>query len=83
MFANAPAKMEQQVRRELRRRWRVALRLVMVLLSLQGLSATQIAGLLEVDTCTARRWIIRFNDQGITGLVNRPHSDVPGWADHA
>nr|WP_272918686.1 IS630 family transposase [Streptomyces sp. HUCO-GS316] len=57
--------------------WRSALRAVMVLLSLQGLSPAQIAALLECDPATVRRWITRFNTCGVTGLDDRPRSGRP------
>jgi len=39
----------------------------MVLLSRQGLSAAQIAVLLECHPATVRRWIGRFNSEGAAG----------------
>ena len=39
----------------------------MVLLSRQGLSAAQIAVLLECHPATVRRWIGRFNREGAAG----------------
>jgi hypothetical protein len=39
----------------------------MVLLSRQGLSAAQIAVLLECHPATVRRWIGRFNSKGAAG----------------
>ncbi|MFD0887296.1 helix-turn-helix domain-containing protein, partial [Streptosporangium algeriense] len=49
---------------ELRGHWRQATRAVMVLLSLHGLSAVQIADLLGYGPGTVRRWIDRFNRRG-------------------
>src|SRR6266516_5267362 len=57
--------------------WRVATRAVMLLLSLQGWSATAIAELLGCHPRTVRRWIGRFNHQGTAGLVDRPRSGGP------
>jgi transposase len=51
----------------------------MVLLSLHGLSAAQIAVLLECHPATVRRWIGRFNRDGLAGLAG-PGAAVPGWA---
>jgi transposase len=65
------------LRAELRGRWRLAVRAVMVLLSLQGLPAAQIAGLLECHPATVRRWIGRFNSEGLTGLADRPRCGRP------
>src|SRR5215470_10793835 len=67
VFANAPSREIEQVRDDLRGRWRQAMRAVMVLLSLHGLSPAQIADLLECHPATARRWISRFNAGGLGG----------------
>jgi transposase len=52
----------------------------MVLLSLHGLPAAQIAALLDCHPATVRRWISRFNDEGLAGLADRPRSGRPGRA---
>ena len=49
----------------------------MVLLSLQGISAAQIAVLLECHPGTVRRWIGRFNTEGMAGLADRPRCGRP------
>ena len=49
----------------------------MVLLSLQGLPAAQIAALLECHPATVRRWIGRFNTEGMAGLADRPRCGRP------
>jgi transposase-like protein len=67
VFAKGPGEEIERLRADLRGRWRQALRAMMVLLSLQGLSAAQIAGLLECHPATVRRWIGRFNSGGIAG----------------
>jgi transposase len=54
-----------------------AARAVMVLLSLHGLSAAQIAGLLDCHPATVRRWLGRFNTEGLAGLADRPRSGRP------
>jgi transposase len=77
VFANAPSGEIEQVRDALRGRWRQAGRAVMVLLSVQGLSPAQIAGLLECHPATVRRWIGRFNAEGLAGLADRPRSGRP------
>ena len=41
----------------------------MVLLSLHGLPPAQIAVLLDCHPATVRRWISRFNDEGMAGLA--------------
>jgi transposase len=57
--------------------WRFALRLVMIWLSLSGLTASEIAVLFEYDPRTVRRWINRYNAKGVAGLENRPRSGAP------
>jgi transposase len=56
---------------------RVGCRLVMILLSQQGCSAAQIAGLLGCDPCTVRRWIHRYQQHGVGGLCDRPRAGRP------
>jgi transposase len=56
---------------------RTACRLVMVLLSQQGFSAAQIAGLLGYDPTTVRRWIHRYRKHGTGGLADQPRSGRP------
>jgi len=51
---------------------RIGCRLLMILLSRQGWTATQIAGLLGYDPSTVRRWIHRYQHHGATGLADRP-----------
>jgi transposase len=77
VFAKGPGEEIEQLRGELRGRWRQAARAVMVLLSLQGLPAAQIAGLLECHPATVRRWISRFNTEGLAGLADRPRCGRP------
>lgn len=55
VFASSPGREAREVRRLLRGRWRVAVRAVMVLLSLHGLPAAQVAVLLECHPPTVRR----------------------------
>jgi transposase len=77
VFANGPGSEIERLRAELGGRWRQAMRAMMVLLSLQGLSAAQIAGLLECHPATVRRWIGRFSAEGLAGLADRPRSGRP------
>jgi transposase len=56
---------------------RVGCRLVMILLSQQGQTATQIADLLGHDPSTVRRWIHRYHTHGTGGLADRPRSGRP------
>jgi transposase len=77
VFANASEPESARLRRALRSRWKVAVRSVMVLLSLHGLEPAQIAALLDYDPSTVRRWIGRFNAEGLAGLVDRPRCGRP------
>jgi hypothetical protein len=77
VFANGPHDEAERLRGELRGPWRQAMRAVMVLLSLQGLPAAQIAALLECHPATVRRWISRFNCGGLAGLADRPRCGRP------
>jgi transposase len=77
VFANAPSGEIDQLWDDLRGRWRQAMRAVMVLLSLHGLSAAQIAVLLECHPATVRRWIGRFSQEGRAGLADRPRCGRP------
>jgi len=49
----------------------------MVLLSRHGLPAAQIAELLDCHPATVRRWISRFNSEGLAGLADRPRCGRP------
>ena len=75
VFAKGPGSEIEQLRAELQGRWRQAARAVMVLLSLRGLAPSQIAELLDCHPATVRRWIGRFNAEGLAGLADRP---LPG-----
>ena len=77
VFANGPASDAEQLRAGLRGQWRQAARAVMVLLSLRGLPAAEIAVLLDCHPATVRRWIIRFNSEGMAGLADRPRCGRP------
>jgi transposase len=77
VFANGPGSEIEWLRADLRGRWRQAARAVMVLLSLQGLSAAQIAVLLDCHPATVRRWIGRFNREGLARLADRPRCGRP------
>jgi transposase len=77
VFAKGPGSEIEQLRAELHGRWRQASRAVMVLLSVHGLAAAQIAELLDCHPATVRRWISRFNREGLAGLADRPRSGRP------
>ena len=69
VFAKGPGSEIEQLRSDLHGRWRQATRAAMVLLSLHGLPAAQIAALLDCHPATVRRWIRRFNREGMAGLA--------------
>jgi transposase len=77
VFANGPDIEIERLRVGLQGQWRQATRAVMVLLSLHGLPAAQIAELLDYHPATVRRWISRFNGGGLAGLADRPRSGRP------
>lgn len=57
--------------------WRTATRIVMILLSAAGWSATEIADVLAYDPKTIRAWITRHEQEGLPGLPDRPRSGRP------
>src|SRR5690348_8515211 len=77
VFAKGPASEIERLEADLHSRWREAMRAVMVLLSLHGLVPAQIAELLDCHPATVRRWIGRFNGEGLAGLADRPRCGRP------
>ena len=77
VFAKGPGSEIEQLRADLQGRWRQAARGVMVLLSAHGLAPAQIAELLDCHPATVRRWIGRFNDEGLAGLADRSRCGRP------
>jgi hypothetical protein len=77
VFANGLDAEAERLRAQLRGPWRQAAPGVMVLLSLHELPAAQIAELLECHPATVRRWIGRFNGEGLAGLADRPRCGQP------
>jgi transposase len=77
VFAKPPADDELEIAALLQGPWRFALRLVMIWLSIRGLTASEIAALFEYDPRTVRRWINRYNEEGVAGLEDRPRSGAP------
>src|SRR5258707_7822180 len=77
VFAKGPGSEIEQLRGDLQGRWRQATRAVMVLLSLHGLAPAQMAALLDCHPATVRRWISRFNAEGMAGLADRPRPGRP------
>jgi transposase len=74
VFAKAPGSEIDQLRARMQGRWREPARAVLVLLSAHGLPPSQVAELLDCHPSTVRRWIGRFNDEG---LADRPRSGRP------
>ena len=62
--------------------WRVATRMIMIVLSASGMNATDIAGLLHYNPVTIRRWIDRYTREGINALPDRPRSGRPRLGSH-
>jgi transposase len=77
VFANISATTHHQLITTLHGPWRNALRAVMVLLSAAGMPAAEIGELLVCHPGTVRRWIARFDTEGIDGLPDRPRSGRP------
>jgi transposase len=75
--AKGPGSEIELLRADLHGRWRQATRAVMILLSVQGLAPGQVAELLDCHPATVRRWIGRFNAEGLAGLTDRPRSGRP------
>jgi transposase len=59
------------------RQWRLAVRLVMVLMLLHGYSRVSVAELFGYHPRTVRRWFRRYQREGVTGLRDRPRSGRP------
>src|SRR5881392_1783880 len=77
VFAKGPGSEIERLEADLHGRWREAARAVMVLLSAHGLAPSQIAELLDCHPATVRRWIGRFNAEGLAGLADRPRCGRP------
>jgi transposase len=77
VYANIGPTTHQKLITALHGQWRVALRAVMILLSASGMNATEIGELLCCHPGTVRRWIARFDIEGLAGLPDRPRSGRP------
>lgn len=77
VFAQVQVSARQQILDLLHGRWRTATRLVMVLLSADGMTAADIADLLGYHPGTVRRWLARYTFAGIGDLADRPRSGRP------
>jgi transposase len=77
VYANVSDEEYHQLVDAFHRQWRVAARAVMILLSADGMPPSQIAALLHYDPATVRRWIHRYDLQGLAGLPDRPRPGRP------
>jgi hypothetical protein len=77
LYATITTHQQQQLLDAVHGRWRVAVRIIMILLSAHGFSPTQIADLLHYDPHTVRRWIARWHTEGASGLADRPRPGRP------
>ncbi|WP_406723416.1 IS630 family transposase [Streptomyces sp. GD-15H] len=77
VHANPPGPAYQHLYHPLHHQWREAARTVMVLLSAAGLTADEIGELLGYHPATVRRWIHRYNTDGVPGLADRPRPGRP------
>lgn len=77
VFANPSAPAYQHLHQLLHHRWREAARVVMVLLSASGMSATEIGEALGYHPATVRRQIHRYHADGPAGLADRPRPGRP------
>jgi transposase len=77
LYAVVTARQQRQLLDALHGRWRVAVRIMMILLSAQGRSPAEIAGLLRYDPHTVRRWIHRWHTTGVEGLADQPRPGRP------
>jgi transposase len=77
VFAEVQVSAREQILGLLHGRWRTATRLVMVLLSADGMPAADIAEVLGYHPGTVRRWLDRFTVAGVDDLADRPRSGRP------
>ena len=77
VFAQVQVPVREQILDLLHGRWRIAARLVMVLLSADGMCAADIGDLLGYHPGTVRRWLDRYTVAGVEDLADRPRSGRP------
>jgi hypothetical protein len=77
VYARIPAEQHTELITALHGPWRTATRMVIIVLSAAGLSASEIAEVLHYDPVTVRRWITRHQNEGLAGLPDRPRSGRP------
>jgi transposase len=80
VYATVPTDAHPDLLGALHGRWRVATRLVMILLSARGFPAAQVAELLGCHPRTVRRWVRRYQQHGLGGLADRPRCGRPRLA---
>ncbi len=63
---------EEEIKKleEMSKDWRLGYRAQVVLLSHKGLRPSEISSALHKDRRTCRKWIRRFNEKGIQGLIS-------------
>ncbi|RSM40151.1 IS630 family transposase, partial [Actinoplanes sp. ATCC 53533] len=77
VYASMSAQQHTELITALHGPWRNATRIMMVVLSAAGWSASEIADLLHYDPKTVRAWIARHHAEGLAGLPDRPRSGRP------
>jgi DDE superfamily endonuclease/homeodomain-containing protein len=77
IYANLTPAQHNDLITALHGRWRIAARIVMIVLSASGMNAPEIAELLHYNPVTVRRWITRYTNEGIDALPDRPRSGRP------
>jgi transposase len=77
VYARMSAEQHTELITALHGPWRIATRIVIVVLSAAGMSAPEIADLLHYDPATVRRWIARHRHEGLAGLPDRPRNGRP------
>ena len=71
VFVQVQLPVREQILGLLHGRWRTAARLVMVLLSADGMTAADIGDLLGYHPATVRRWLDRYRSAGVDDLADR------------
>jgi transposase len=77
IYANVSDQQYHELLSALHHQWRPATRAVMVVLSAGGMAAAEIGALLHYSPVTVRRWIARYDGEGVTGLPDRPRCGRP------
>jgi transposase len=77
VYATVDAAAHPELLAALHGRWRVAARLVMILLSGCGWDAAQVAELLGYHPRTVRRWVHRYRKHGVGGLADQARPGRP------